>query len=172
MIVRDFGQVDVGPANRLTNHFIEKTAVHFGTAPASDAEFAAVWRAGVTGTPAYPWLAAEIDGVFAGYAKAGVWRARAAYALTAEVTVYVEPAFQRRGVGRGLYGELLARLASAGFHTAVGGITMPNAGSVKLHEVMGFVYVGTFREVGRKFDAWHDTGWWQKVLSGEVTGDE
>jgi phosphinothricin acetyltransferase len=162
MLVRTFEARDVGPACRLTNHFIEKTAVHFGSTPASDEEFAAVWRAGCE---KYPWLCAEIEGRFAGYAKAGVWRTREAYAPTAEVTVYIEPEFHRRGVGRALYAELLDRLRAAGFHSAVGGITLPNEGSVRLHQAMGFRHVGTFCEVGWKFEQWHDTDWWQVMLT-------
>jgi phosphinothricin acetyltransferase len=159
--VRTFEARDVGPACALTNHFIENTAVHFGLHPQTNEEIEVMWRAAAG---KFPWLAAECDGRFAGYAKAGTWRAREAYALTAEVTVYVEPSFHRRGVGRALYAELLGRLRRAGFHTAVGGVTLPNEGSVRLHESMGFKYVGTFREVGRKFDQWHNTGWWQVML--------
>jgi L-amino acid N-acyltransferase YncA len=159
--VRAFEARDVAPACALTNHFIEHTAVHFGYTTQSEDEFASMWRSGAA---THPWLTAELEGRFAGFAKAGVWRARDAYAKTAEVTVYVEPFAQGHGVGRALYGELLARLTAAGFHTAVGGVTLPNEGSVRLHEAMGFTYVGTFREVGRKFDRWHDTGWWQRML--------
>jgi phosphinothricin acetyltransferase len=161
MLVRTFEERDVGPACRLTNHFIEHTAVHFGTKPGSEREFAELWKAG---REKFPWLAAEQEGEFAGYAKAGTWRPRDAYALTAEVTVYIDPRYHRRGIGRALYSELLARLRAAGFHTAVGGVTLPNAGSVGLHESMGFRRVGVFREVGRKFDQWHDTEWWQLIL--------
>ena len=161
MIVRSFETQDITPACRLTNHFIERTAVHFGFVPHTEAEFAAMWEGG---REKYPWLSAEVDGVFAGFAKAGVWRTREAYLPTAEVTVYVDPEMHRRGVGRALYVELLARLRVGGFHSAIGGITLPNLSSVALHEAMGFRYVGTFRESGRKFDRWHDTGWWQAML--------
>jgi len=161
MIVREFTESDVGPACRLTNHFIEHTSVHFGARPMADAQFLALWD---SGRRKHPWLAAEIDGQFAGYAKAGIWRERDAYALTAETGLYVNLEFQRRGVGRALYAELLARLKSAGFHTAVAGITLPNEHSARLHEAMGFKHVGVFRQVGRKFDTWHDTGWWQLIL--------
>lgn len=161
MLIRTFEPRDVGPACRLTNYYIEHTAVHFGYRAQTEAEFETIWHGA---RQMYPWIAAETDGVLAGYAKAGQWRTREAYNPTAEVTVYVDRVFHRRGVGRALYRELLDRLRHAGFHTAVGGITMPNEGSVRLHEAMGFRHVGTFREVGRKFDQWHDTAWYQIML--------
>ncbi len=175
MLIRPFEHRDISPACRLTNHFIAHTAIHFGAKLLSDADFAATWPGAAAATlpahspapvwqPNFPWLTAELDGDFAGYAKSGTWRARDAYARTAEVTVYVEPALHRNGIGRALYSELLARLKHAGFHTAIGGITLPNDKSVALHESFGFVHVGTCREVGRKFDRWHDVGFWQLML--------
>lgn len=162
MLVRDFSAADIPAATALLNHFILHTAVHFGLAPQAEHETAAAWN---DTRSAYPWLAAEADGRFAGFAKAGVWRTREAYRPTAEVTVYVVPSFHRRGVGRALYTELLRRLRAAGFHSAVGGIALPNDASVALHRAMGFRHVGTFREVGRKFERWHDTDWWQIMLA-------
>lgn len=173
MLVRTFEERDVPAACALTNHFIINTAVHFGTTPHSEQDFASMWR---SGREKHPWVVAESarggegsreagGGAFAGFAKAGVWRTREAYALTAEVTVYVDPAFHRKGIGRALYAELFRRLRAAGYHAAVGGITLPNEASVGLHRAMGFRHVGTFREVGRKFDRWHDTDWWQLILA-------
>ncbi|MFO0606182.1 MAG: N-acetyltransferase family protein [Polyangiales bacterium] len=159
--VRDFEARDVAPANALTNHFIVHTTTHFGAAPAADGDFAALWE---KGHARFPWLAAEADGRFAGYAKAGVWREREAYAKTAEAGIYVADGLRGRGVGRALYGELLARLRAAGFHAVVAGVTLPNEASVRLHEAMGFRAVGVFRDVGRKFGAWHDVGFWQLTL--------
>lgn len=59
---------------------------------------------------------------------------------------------------------LLATLADRGAHLAVAVITLPNQPSVALHEALGFTPVGTLREVGRKFDRWHDEGFWQLPL--------
>lgn len=161
MLIRDFEERDIAPAAKLTNHYIEHTSVHFGIHPLRPEEFGAMWT---SSRETYPWLAADVDGQFAGYAKGGRWREREAYARTVEVGLYVDARFHKQGIGRGLYTELLRRLKVAGFHTAVGGVTLPNEGSVRLHESMGFTKVGVFREVGRKFDQWHDTGWWQIVL--------
>ena len=112
----------------------------------------------------FPYLVAEDDEGVAGYAYAGKFRERAAYASSVDVTAYVAARSRGQGVGRALYGDLLAGLAAAGVHTANAGITLPNAASVGLHEAMGFQKVGVFREVGRKFGAYHDVGWWQRVF--------
>lgn len=159
--VRAFEGSDVAPACAMVNHYIERTVIHFGYTPESEAQFRAAWEAG---RETHPWLAAEVEGAFAGYAKAGVWRARDAYARTAEVGIYVRPEFQGRGVGKALYRELIERCRAAGYHLLVGGVTLPNEASVKLHESVGFEHVGTFKECGRKFGAWHDVGWWQLKL--------
>lgn len=158
MLIREFADRDVAPANELTNSFIRDTVVHFGYTPATDDEFAAVWREGRT---KYPWLVGEVSGQFMGYAKAGVWRTRDAYQFTAEAGIYMVPEARGKGLGRTLYIELLERLRAAGFHSVIGGVTLPNEASVRLHESIGFRKVGDFREVGRKFDAWHDVGFWQ-----------
>jgi phosphinothricin acetyltransferase len=161
ILTRPFEARDVAAANRLTNYFIENTAIHFGMHAATDAEFLAMWE---EGRKQHPWVAAEVNGVFGGYAKAYTWRTREAYAKTAEVGLYVEREFQRRGVGRALYAALIEACRGAGFHTIVGGIALPNEASIRLHEALGFVHVGTFREVGRKFEEWRDVGFWQMVL--------
>jgi L-amino acid N-acyltransferase YncA len=63
---------------------------------------------------------------------------------------------------------LLQRLRDAGNHMAIASITLPNPAAVALHESLGFEQVGMFREVGRKFYAWHDVGYW--ALDLEVPG--
>jgi len=56
------------------------------------------------------------------------------------------------------------------YYTVHAGITLPNPGSVGLHEAMGFRMVGVYRSVGYKLGAWHDVGWWQLALR-ERTGE-
>ena len=100
----------------------------------------------------------------AGYAYASPHRERAAYASSCDVAVYVDPAFARQGIGRALYGALLSAMRARGLHAAFAGIALPNAGSIGLHEAMGFTPVGTYREVGWKLGSWRDVGWWQRLL--------
>jgi L-amino acid N-acyltransferase YncA len=112
----------------------------------------------------YPWLLFEQEQQIAGYAYATAWRARAAYRHSVESTVYLSPRFQRQGIGTKLYRELLSRLRAQAVHQVIGGIALPNAGSVALHEALGFKKVAHFAEVGRKFERWIDVGYWQLAL--------
>lgn len=111
-----------------------------------------------------PWLVAEASGAVLGYAHAGPWKARAAYARTVETSIYLDAAACGRGLGRRLYAALLGRLRESGMHVAIGGAALPNPASVALHEALGFEQVGTFREVGCKFGRWIDVGYWQRRL--------
>ncbi len=112
----------------------------------------------------HAWLVAERDGLVLGYAYGSQHRTRAAYATSCDVAIYVDPAFARQGIGRALYGRLFPALAARDFHAAFAGITLPNPGSIALHEAMGFAPVGIYREVGWKCGGWRDVGWWQRLL--------
>lgn len=99
-----------------------------------------------------------------GYCYASPWRLRPAYLHTVETSVYVDKAYAGQGIGERLYRSLLADLRDRGVHVAIGGIGLPNAESVRLHQKLGFRRVGHFPEVGRKFDQWLDLEFWQLNL--------
>jgi L-amino acid N-acyltransferase YncA len=61
---------------------------------------------------------------------------------------------------------LLDDLRKREIHVAIGGIALPNAASVALHESFGYRQVAYFPQVGRKFDRWLDVGYWQLLLNG------
>jgi L-amino acid N-acyltransferase YncA len=167
--IRPANAQDFDAVAALTNHFIVHTSIHFGTEPVTAAELRASWEksAGV-----YPYLVAESEGRFAGYAKAGVWRERAAYRWTPEAGIYVEEWTRGKGVGTALYRALLNELTARGFESVIGGITLPNDASVRLHERCGFVKVGHVARAGWKFGAWHDVGFWQAMLGrGAAKGE-
>ena len=138
-----------------------ETAISFELEPPSVEEFRSRIRSTLTRTP---WLVCEIDGTVAGYAYAGPLRTREAYQWSVEVTVYVHSDYRRHGVGSAVYTSLFDCLRHQGYMNAYGGIALPNPGSVGLHESMGFVHIGTYRNVGYKLGAWHDVGWWQLEL--------
>jgi phosphinothricin acetyltransferase len=147
----------------IYNHFVLNTSISFEEVAVSSAEMARritdVQAAGL------PWLIAEQDGLIAGYAYATKWRVRHAYRFSVESTVYLGTAHSGRGIGTVLYRALLERLRGGGYHLAIGGIALPNAASVALHEKLGFEKVAHFSEVGFKFGNWTDVGYWQLNLT-------
>jgi phosphinothricin acetyltransferase len=120
---------------------------------------------------AYPWLVAEIDGEVAGYAYGSRHHDRAAYRWAADVTVYISADHHRRGVGRALYGALFELLERQGIYELCAGVTLPNDASVGLHESLGFVPVGVYRNVAFKFGRWYSVGWWQMSLRARPGAD-
>ena len=117
----------------------------------------------------YPWLVAvDDDGAVMGYVYGSSHRTRPAYQWSVDVSVYVDPRCQRRGIGRGLYTALFALLRAQGYVNAYAGIALPNPASVGLHTALGFEPVGVYRQVGYKLGAWHDVGWWALQLTGPM----
>jgi L-amino acid N-acyltransferase YncA len=112
----------------------------------------------------YPWLVCQVDGELAGYVYAGQHRERAAYRWGVDAAIYLAKQFHRRGIGRALYTSLFAILREQGYVRAYAGVTLPNPGSVGIHEAMGFSPVAHFPAEGFKFGKWYDVGWWQLEL--------
>lgn len=160
-MIRTVSPQDAGPIAAIYNHYVEHTIITFEEEPVTEAQMADR-IAQVTGS--YPWLVVEREGEVNGYAYATRWRERASYRLSVESTVYLDPRCTRQGLGGALYSALIDRLREAGFHCVMGGISLPNAASVALHERLGFRKVAEFKEVGKKLDRWIDVGYWQRIL--------
>jgi phosphinothricin acetyltransferase len=118
-------------------------------------------------TPRHPWLVFEAGGHVLGYAYASQHRSRQAYQWSTDVSVYIHESARNQRVGRALYTALFDLLRRQGYFNAYAGITLPNPGSVRLHESMGFTNVGVYSRVGFKFGRWHDVAWLQLRLLEE-----
>jgi L-amino acid N-acyltransferase YncA len=114
------------------------------------------WSATRTGYPAL--VAREGAGSeVCGWAALSPTSTRAVYRGVGEVSVYVDPAIARRGVGRTLLGALIAASEREGFWTLRAGIFPENVASIALHESLGFEHAGISRRIGRMSDGrWRD----------------
>lgn len=116
----------------------------------------------------YPWLVAttgEDDAGILAYAYASSFRDRPAYRWTVETSLYVAGAVQGQGIGRLLYEALIDTLRAQGFTQAIGVLSLPNDGSIRTHEAVGFRRAGVYREIGFKHGRWIDVGFWQCALN-------
>lgn len=113
----------------------------------------------------YPYFVAEVDGQIAGYAYANSFRARIGYRFTVENSVYVAAGLRGKGIGSALLHRLIAECESRGFRQMIAVIgEAANAGSIRLHERLGFRPVGTFPGIGLKHGRWLDTVFMQRPL--------
>jgi len=162
LVLRDAVPADAGAIAAIYNVHVRGTIVTFEVDEVDAAEMAR--RIAEVQARDLPWLVADVDGAVLGYAYAGPWKPRAAYARTVETSIYIDASACGRGMGRRLYAALIERLRALGMHVAIGGASLPNAASVALHEALGFEPVGVFRDVGFKLGDWIDVGYWQLRL--------
>lgn len=112
-----------------------------------------------------PYLVAEQDGKIAGFAYGNWFKPRPAYRYSVEDSVYLAPDLQRQGLGRALLSELLVRCEAAGIRKVMAIVgDSANAGSVGVHQSLGFTPVGTIESCGWKLGAWRDIVIMQKTL--------
>jgi len=112
----------------------------------------------------YPVLVATDDSGVIGFISFGDFRAWPCYLHSVEHSVHVR-ADRRRHVGRALMESLIPRACALGKHILIAGIDADNAGSLRLHQSLGFEQVAHLREVGRKFDRWLDLVFMQRFLN-------
>lgn len=160
---------DAAVVQAIFAFYVENSAASFELAPPSVAAIAV--RIAET-TVKYPWLVYEEGGEVLGYAYAAQHRPKPAYRWSVDVSIYLRDGAGGRGIGAALYAALLPRVGALGYANAFAGITLPNAGSVALHERFGFRPIGVYEKVGHKLGAWHDVGWWQKTFAHPAAPSE
>ena len=159
--IRSARSEDAADIQAIYAPFVQETSVSFETVPPSVETMAARISSNLA---RHGYFVAQSEAGILGFAYASPYRPRPAYDRTAEVSVYLAPQAQGRGLAQALYRALFAHLAARGFHTAVAIVTLPNPQSAQLHERCGFAHVGSLQDVGRKFGQWHGTAIYQRMI--------
>lgn len=81
---------------------------------------------------------------------------RSVYAGVAEVSIYVAPAMQGRGIGTALLPALVEQSEAHGVWTLQAGIFPENLPSIALHKACGFREVGLRQRLGKLGNVWRD----------------
>ncbi|QQO09404.1 GNAT family N-acetyltransferase [Breznakiella homolactica] len=163
-MIRPVTDADAPAIAGIYNYYIEYTPASFEELPLSNEEMAGRIR---DITAAYPWFVWEENGEITGYAYAGKFKERSAYRYSVEDSIYLKPNLTGKGIGTALLTALLDVLRKTECHAVISGITLPNDGSVRLHEKFGFNKVAHFKEVGFKLGEWRDVGYWELILSAK-----
>lgn len=164
MIIRAVELSDASEIADIYNHYILESMITFEELPIDRVEISK--RISEQEIQNVPWYVA-VDSAqnVIGYAYASQWKGRCAYRYSVEVTVYLSPTQIGKGVGNKLYEVLFEKLRELGYHVVIGGISLPNPASIKLHEKFGMEKSAHFKEVGFKYGQWVDVGYWQGFLN-------
>ncbi len=161
--IRSAVDTDVPVIAEIYSHYVRTALATFEIDP-PDAEEIARRRAAVLAR-GLPYLAADLDGLLVGYAYVSPYHTRLAYRFSVEDSIYIHPEHARKGIGRRLLGELIARTEKCDSRQMVAIIgDSGNAASIGLHAEFGFRHVGVLRSVGFKFGRWVDTVLMQREL--------
>ncbi|NML85873.1 GNAT family N-acetyltransferase [Polaromonas sp.] len=117
-----------------------------------------------------PYLVVEQDREIIGFAYGNWFKPRPAYRYSVEDSIYLAANLHRKGLGRALLAELLARCETAGMRKVMAIVgDSANAGSVGVHRSVGFTPVGTIAACGWKLGAWRDIVIMQKTIGAGDT---
>lgn len=148
--------------------YVRYTAVTFECTVPTAEEFRERMKKTMQG---YPYLVLEQDGRILGYAYAGPFVGREAYARSTELTIYLDHLVQKQGLGRMLYGALEEELRKRGFLNLYACIGYPEKGdeyltdnSAQFHAHLGFAQAGKFTNCGYKFGRWYHMIWMEKII--------
>lgn len=161
--VRAATESDLPRLTEIYNHYVTETATTFDVETFT-VEQRREWFGHYGTTGRYRMLVADFEGDVVGYTTSSRFHPRAAYDTTVESTILSAPERIGSGLGGPLYEALFRELANEDVHSVMALVVVPNAGSERLHERMGFRHVGTMHEVGRKFGRYWDVAYYQRVL--------
>ena len=162
-VIRPADDADLPQITAIYAHYVRTHTASFEIDVPDEAELGRRWRAIRDG--GYPYLVAASEARVLGYSYASMYRPRPAYRHTVENSVYVVPECARRGIGRALLERVIAECRQRGIREIIAIIgDSANEPSIRLHARLGFVHVGTLRNVGYKFGRWLDTVIMQRSL--------
>jgi L-amino acid N-acyltransferase YncA len=168
--VRLAADADLAGILAIYNHAVEHTTAVFEYR-AHTLEMRREWFR-LKQTASIPvFVAAEHERIL-GFATYGPFRAWPAYKYSVELSVYVDVAARRQGIGTSLVRAVVADADARGLRVVMAGITADNEISLRLHERLGFREVAHIPQVGYKFGKWLDLKFLQLMLAGPQSPTE
>jgi phosphinothricin acetyltransferase len=152
---------DVAALLPLYNHYVRTSTATFHTEEIDEATFRALL---FPGYPRYDSWALRADGRLAGYVILARYKPREAYDGSAEVTIYLDPAYPGKGLGSASLSFVEARARERNFHNLLAIICGENTASLRLFEKHGYTKCAHYHEVGKKFGRWLDVISLEKLL--------
>lgn len=144
--LRDAAQADLPAIVEIYNTTVASREVTADTEPVSVASRES-WFAAHEPRHRPLWVIEGAGGAVIGWLSFQSFYGRCAYRGTAEISIYLAPPQRRRGLGRWLLGEAIARAPAHGIDTILGFIFAHNAPSLRLFSGAGFATWGNLPSV-------------------------
>jgi phosphinothricin acetyltransferase len=154
-------EADVAALLPVYNHYVRTSSATFHTEEIDEATFRALL---FPGYPRYDSWVLWADGQRAGYAILARYKPREAYDGSAEVTIYLDPAYPGKGLGSAALAFVESRARERSFHNLLAIICGENTASIRLFEKHGYTKCAHYHEVGKKFGRWLDVVSFEKLL--------
>ena len=107
----------------------------------------------------------EEDGKVVGWIAISPTSGRCVYRGCVEMSVYLDSAYQGRGIGANLVNKLLEEAKKAGFWSIYSAIISRNTASIALHKKCGFREIGYRERIAKdRFGNWQNTTLMEKRL--------
>jgi phosphinothricin acetyltransferase len=162
-IIRPSQAEDLSAITAIYQHHVLNGTGTFEIEPPTQEDMAAR-RADVL-SKGLPYLVIEADGQVQGFAYCNWFKPRPAYRFSAEDSIYLAPHATGKGWGRLLLAELCRAAEQSGIRKLIAVIgDSANAGSIGVHQTVGFEAVGTVKSCGWKFNRWLDIVMMEKAL--------
>jgi phosphinothricin acetyltransferase len=168
LTIRPVTLADVPAIHRIYSESVRTWTASWELTPPDEDEMAR--RVQAILAQGFPYFVATLsesafDDILVGYSYASSYRPRPGYRFTVENSIYVDPAYQRRGIARQLLQSLIDACTAQGYRQMVAVIgDSENYASIALHEQLGFAHVARLPNLGFKFGRWLDSVMMQRAL--------
>lgn len=152
---------DLPTINEIHGHYVATSTSTYALEPLS-LEARQAWFA--TRPEIHPVTVIEERGQVVAWGALGVFRTLGGYRTTVENSVYVHPDHVRKGLGSLIIADQIERARKLGLRSIVAVVDSKQSASLAVHRKHGFVDVGRFPQIARKFDQYHDAIFLQIVL--------
>jgi L-amino acid N-acyltransferase YncA len=166
--IRPSRDSDIPAITAIYCHHVTNSTGTFETTPPTEDEMAS--RHADVLSKKLPYVVMEDGGQVVGFAYCQWFKLRPAYRFSAEDSIYMHDDAAGKGLGKQLLGELVRQAEAVGIRKLIAVIgDSGNAGSIGVHQALGFTHAGQIKSCGWKFGRWLDIVLMEKAIGAGNT---
>jgi len=157
----ELSEKDLLRIQEIYNYYVLYSTATFHTVPLSLNE---IKEMVIFINPKYKTFVLKDDHYICGYVLLTQHKKRAAYDITAEISIYLDHSYVGKGLGNLAINYIEEYAKNIGVHGLIATVTGENMVSIKLFQNNGYFKCAHYKEVGNKFDRLLDVVALQKIF--------